>query len=92
MGITACATFCSVGLTMKSKNSLTYIVAILMLVVPLVLALVLLITPEGFLWIETTYQPELIARRVFGVCAVIAILPCITAFGTQYFLRRWALK
>ena len=77
---------------MKSKTSLTYIMAILMLVIPLVLVLALLITPEDFLWIETTYRPELIAQRVFGACAVIAALPCVAAFGAQLLLRRWALE
>lgn len=92
LGIVACATLCSVGFTMKNKNTVAYIAATLILVVLFVLILILLIAPEGFLLIETAVYPrDLMLRQVLLIGIIVAALPCIAALSAQHLLRRWAL-
>ncbi|MEO8611265.1 MAG: hypothetical protein ABI690_25435 [Chloroflexota bacterium] len=89
------AILCAVGLTLKSKNALLSGMSVLAFILPVVLGLILIGTPEGFLYADTAYG-RVAANEAFGnmipVGIVIAILPFIVLLGTQHFLRKWAFK
>jgi len=93
LSIAALSLLCAVGFTMKSKNRVSYMIVILMLAVPLILVIMLVIAPEGFLLIDSSdlYQLNLIVDQVCLVGIGLAALPCIAAFGAQHRLRRRVL-
>jgi hypothetical protein len=93
LGIMVLAAVCSVGLTMRSKKRLLSAVSVLAFTVPLVLAVILLAAPEGFLFIDTAYRNEVyavISTRILWVGLAMAIFPFAASLGAYRFLRRWA--
>jgi hypothetical protein len=93
LGIMVLAAVCSVGLTMRSKKGMLSAAGVLAFTVPLVLAVILLAAPEGFLFIDTAYWNEVydvVSTRILWVGLAMAILPLAASLGAYGLLRRWA--
>jgi hypothetical protein len=94
LGIMVLAAVCNVCLTMRSKKGKLSAAGVLTFTVPLVLAIVLLAAPEGFLFIDTAYGNEVyavVSTRILWVGLTMAIFPFAASLGAYRFLRRWAV-
>ncbi len=95
LGIGLLATLCSVGFTMKIKNAASSAVGVLALTVPLIIVVILLVAPEGFLFIDTVYGKArwgALYQQVFCAGLVTAVLPFVVLLGAQCLLRQWAFS
>ncbi len=93
LGIIFLTAVCSVGLTIRSQKAIFSGIGVLSFAVPLVLAVILLAAPEGYLFIDSAYRNEVyevVSTRILWVGLTMAILPFAASLGAYRVLRRWA--
>jgi hypothetical protein len=89
------AILCAVGFTLKSKNALLSGISVLAFILPVVLGLILIGAPEGFLAADTAYGGVAMSEslgRILAAGILVAVLPFVAALVAQRLLRKWVFK
>jgi len=93
LGIGFLANAWSVGFAIKSENILLSTAGVLGFIAPLVVIVVLLVAPEGFLSIDSAYwQKQATFTKMLATGISAAILQFIVLLGPGGFLLRWAFN